>query len=85
MPLCSYGKTLVQCVFTFCKCLSLSLGKLGTFALFKLPTLLWGTCIKMNSTIYLKFLTGVFNQTLSMYDHLSLLDHFMNLKVFVEL
>ena len=32
-----------DCVFTFCKRLSLPLGKLRTFALFKLPMLLWGT------------------------------------------
>ena len=32
-----------ECVFTFCKRLSLYLGKLRTFALFKLPMLLWGT------------------------------------------
>ena len=33
----------IKCVFTFCKRLSLYLGKLRTFALFKLPKLLWGT------------------------------------------
>ena len=53
-----------ECVFTFCKRLSLPLGKQGTFALFKLSVLL-GNCIKMNSITYLKFLIGVFNRTLS--------------------
>ena len=41
-----------------------ALGKLRTFALFKLPKLLWGTRLKMNIIIYLKFLIGVFNQKL---------------------
>ena len=36
-----------------------------TFALFKLPMLLWGTLYKLNSIQYLKFLISVFNRTMS--------------------
>ena len=51
-------------MFTFCKRLSLSLGKLRTFALFNFVV---GNLKKINSSIYLKFLIGVFNGTLSIY------------------
>ena len=50
--------TAVSDVYSFCvwTCLNFSLGILGTFALFKLPTWLWGTYLLKWKVIFLKFL-----------------------------
>ena len=45
---------------------SFPFGELGTFALFKLPTLWWGTYLLKWKVIYLKLIKG-FNRTLSIH------------------